>query len=223
MPSFRNCPPPQRLLPSDTLAFLRIRTPTIEGRIRTFVSLGQNARRSRRCVPSFRTTVPKRSAPCSKKFRSPETDCRSNELLAISQGQVCVGLNPNAPRRNRPEQTQPGAAQEQRRPADDEGKADAAIARRFTQQTPKQNGFAASSSSRPVRKMSEATIARTASFSRIGKLAIKNIRTLDEKIAAFPSPPGNAHKRQRTGGWNGSTVTVCSFVGIGRRAARRCA
>jgi len=208
-----NCPPASRLLPSDTLAYLRIRnTNDLK------VGFGRSSLGQMLDDPAMRPFVSDTYQTLSTVLEefATEIGLSLDELLAIPQGQVAFGLIPNAPPEEPTEQTNRRGSGNEDQADDDES--DAAIARRLRSKRRQQNGFAGVFIIETGEKNgSEATMREL--LVQIGELATKNqfVRS-DEKIgdhsvSSWKRPRGNGPEVE----WfDRDGVFV---VGIGRRAA----
>lgn len=203
------CPPASRLLPGDTLAYLRIRdTNDLK------VGFGRSSLGKMLDDPAMRPFVSDTYQTLSGILEelAAEIGLSLDEMLNIPQGQVALALIPGAPPEEEP--SQPVG----RGPNADEEETDEQIARRLQRQRRSQNGFSGVFMIETGEgNDSQATMREL--LTRIGELATKNqfIRSEekigDHAVTAWKRPRGNGPVVE----WfDREGVFV---VGVGRRAA----
>lgn len=200
-----NCPPASRLLPSDTLAYLRIRNTTEMKAGFSRSTLGQMLD-----DPAMRPFVSDTYQTLSRVMEefADQVGLSLDEMLSIPQGQVALALVPGAP----PEES---AAEPGGKPSEE---SDEEISRRMQRQRRDRNSFASvflietgenNDSAASMRKL----------LAQIGDLATKNQfvqgeeKIGDHSVTTWTSPRGRGPVVQ----WfHRDGVFV---IGIGRRAA----
>ncbi len=200
-----NCPPASRLLPSDTMAYLRIRNTTEMKAGFSRSTLGQML--DDPAMRPFVSDTYQTISQVMEEFAS-QIGLSLDEMLAIAQGQVALALVPGAP----PEEpaTEQGDKQSE--------ETDAEIARRMQRQRRDQNRFAGvflietgegNDSAASMRKL----------LAQIGDLATKNQfvqseeKIGDHSVTTWKAPRGRGPVVE----WfDRDGVFV---IGIGRRAA----